>query len=101
MSCDVGEVTSPTSQLILQAFPPTSQLILQPFFRFSYVTGSSLTLPGEPPMLHNACLVNQNTFFYGNYSFRLYLFKVLVKYVNRFIYLPLLGTLEFREITKN
>ena len=30
---------------------PTSQLILQPFFRLSYVTGSSLTSPGEPPML--------------------------------------------------
>ena len=30
---------------------PTSQLILQSFFRFSYVTGSSLTLPGEPPMV--------------------------------------------------
>ena len=29
---------------------PTSQIILQPFFRFSYVTGSSLTSPGEPPM---------------------------------------------------
>ena len=29
---------------------PTSQLILQPF-RFSYVTGSSLASPGEPPML--------------------------------------------------
>ena len=29
---------------------PTSQFILQPFFRFSYVTGSSLTSPGEPPM---------------------------------------------------
>ena len=29
---------------------PTSQLILEPFFRFSYVTGSSLTSPGEPPM---------------------------------------------------
>ena len=28
----------------------TSQLILQPFFRFSYVTGSSLTSPGETPM---------------------------------------------------
>ena len=31
---------------------PMSQLILQPFFRFSYVTGSSLTSPGEPPMSH-------------------------------------------------
>ena len=32
---------------------PTTQFILQPFFRFSYVTGSSLTSPGEPPMLFN------------------------------------------------
>ena len=30
---------------------PTSQFILQPFFRFSYVTVSSLTSPGEPPMV--------------------------------------------------
>ena len=30
---------------------PTSQLILQPFFRLSYVTGFSLTSPGEPPMV--------------------------------------------------
>ena len=29
---------------------PTSQFILQPFFCFSYVTGSSLTSPGKPPM---------------------------------------------------
>ena len=29
----------------------TSQFILQPFFRFSYVTSSSLNSPGEPPML--------------------------------------------------
>ena len=27
----------------------TSQFILQPSFRFSYVTGSSLNTPGEPP----------------------------------------------------
>ena len=27
---------------------PTSQFFLQPFFRFSYVTGSSLMLRGEP-----------------------------------------------------
>ena len=33
---------------------PTSQLILQPFFRFSYVTGFSLTSPGEPPMRESA-----------------------------------------------
>ena len=73
-------VTSPTSQFILQPVPslhqhhssfsnpsvtsPTSQLILQPFrcftyvtahspslFRFSYITGSSLTSCSEPPML--------------------------------------------------
>ena len=30
---------------------PMSQLILQPFFHFSYITGSSLTSPGEPPMV--------------------------------------------------
>ena len=30
---------------------PTSQLILQPFPRFTYVTGFSLTSPGEPPMV--------------------------------------------------
>ena len=56
-------VTSPTSQLILQPFrplylrhtsfsnpsvaSPTSQFILQSFFRFSYVTSSSLNSPGE------------------------------------------------------
>ena len=28
----------------------TSQYILQPFFRFSYVTSSSLNSPSEPPM---------------------------------------------------
>ena len=73
-------VTSPTSRRILQPFRrftyvtahsptlpllhlrhssftnpsvalPTSQLILQPFFRFSHVRGSSLTSPGEPPMI--------------------------------------------------
>ena len=29
---------------------PTSQLILEPFFRFSYISGSSLTSLGGPPM---------------------------------------------------
>ena len=29
---------------------PTSRFILQPFFRFSYVTGSSHMSPSEPPM---------------------------------------------------
>ena len=33
---------------------PTSQLILQPFFHF-YVIGTSLTSPGEPPMLNMQC----------------------------------------------
>ena len=36
--------------LILQVIPHSSQLILQPFFRFSYVTGSSITSPGQPPI---------------------------------------------------
>ena len=35
----------------------TSQLILQSFFSFSYVTGSSLTSPGEPPMLNIHSLI--------------------------------------------
>ena len=36
MNCDVGEVTERLEN---------EQLLLQPFFRFSYVTGSSLTSP--------------------------------------------------------
>ena len=45
-------VALPTSHLILQYFraSPMLQLILQYLFRFSYVTGSSFTSPGEPPM---------------------------------------------------
>ena len=35
----------------LSVASPTSQLILQSFFRFSYVTVSSLTSTGEPPMI--------------------------------------------------
>ena len=44
-------VALPTSQLISthSVSSPTSQCILQPFFRFSYVTGSSPNSPGEPP----------------------------------------------------
>ena len=46
-------VPLPTSQLILQpfrCFTHVTQFILQHFFRFSYVTSSSLNSPGEPPM---------------------------------------------------
>ena len=74
MSCDVGELCSfskpfrhftyatthsqtlPSLYLRNSSFSnpsvasPTSQFILQPFFRFSYVTSSSLNSPGEPPM---------------------------------------------------
>ena len=54
MSCDVGEVTERLENELSFANPsvalPTAQLILQPLFRFSYVTSSSLSLPGEPPM---------------------------------------------------
>ena len=80
MSCVVGEVTKKVGALlILQTFrhftyvtthsptrpslylrhssfsnpsvaSPTSQFILKTYFRFFYVTGSSLTSPGEPPM---------------------------------------------------
>ena len=75
MSGDVSEVTerlenvdSPTlPSLYLRhssisnssAASPTSQFILQPFFRFSYVTGSSLTTPGEPPMVYMVWMINK------------------------------------------
>ena len=39
---------------------PTWQLILHPFFRLSYVTGFSLTSPGEPPMLHTFDISGSN-----------------------------------------
>ena len=80
MSCDVGNATEGLeNELILQpsrhftyatthspnlpslylrhssfsnpsVASPTSQFILHPFFRFSYVTSSSLNSPGAPPM---------------------------------------------------
>ena len=71
MSCDVGEVfrhftyvtthspALPSLYLRDSSFSNpsiascTSQFLLQPFFRFSYVTSSSLTTPGEPPMSQN------------------------------------------------
>ena len=45
-------VALPTSQLILQPFRDVTYVTThsQPFRRFSYVTGSSLTSPGEPSM---------------------------------------------------
>ena len=44
---------SPTSQLILQPFRRFTYVTAHSptFFCFSYVTGSSLTSPGEPPMI--------------------------------------------------
>ena len=41
---------------------PTSQLILQPFFCFSYITGSSLTSPGEVPMVCLAVVNGYSTY---------------------------------------
>ena len=35
----------------LSVTSPMPQLILQPFFHLSYITGFSLTSPGEPPMV--------------------------------------------------
>ena len=37
---------------------PTSQFIIQPFFRFSYVTSSSLNSAGEPPMIKKCMVTN-------------------------------------------
>ena len=75
MSCDIGEVTDKVENELRHftyvtahsqtrsshylrhssfsnpsVASPTLQLSLQSFFRFSYVTGSSFTSPGEPPM---------------------------------------------------
>ena len=56
-NCDVGKATEGLENELWRMWSdgkvgewalPTSKFILQPFFRFSYVTGSS---PGEPPML--------------------------------------------------
>ena len=46
-------VALPMSQVILQPFRCFTYVTAHSpaFFRFSYVTGSSLTSPGEPPML--------------------------------------------------
>ena len=46
----VLEKVSSGSSLKLFLIDCTSQLILQPFRCLTYVTGSSLTSPGEPPM---------------------------------------------------
>ena len=58
MSCDLGEVTEgleneQSSFSNLSVNSPTSQLIVLPFFRLSYVTGSS---PGVPPIVANHIL---------------------------------------------
>ena len=90
MNCDVGEATEGLEALlILQLFrhftyvtthsptvpslylhhssfsnpsvaSRTSQFILQPFFRFSYVTSSSLNSPGKLPMT-KAVLISTDT----------------------------------------
>ena len=49
MSCDVGKAmesleNEQSSFSKLSIASPTSQFIIQPFFRFSYVTGSSLNV---------------------------------------------------------
>ena len=51
MSYDVGEVSERLE----------NELILQPIFRFSYVTGFSLTSPGEPPMDRLFCSPKADT----------------------------------------
>ena len=49
MSCDVGEATEGATE----GFANEALFILQPFRRrFTYVTGTSPTSPGEPPMVY-------------------------------------------------
>ena len=63
MSCDVDEVTERLENELCYDYnyelcsfsnpsvaSPTSLFILRSFFRFSYVTSTSLNSPGEPPM---------------------------------------------------
>ena len=58
MSCDVGEATEGLENELWRRWSygnvgEWTLLIPQPLFRFSYVTGSSITSPGEPPMSSN------------------------------------------------
>ena len=94
-------VVLPTSQLFHQPFRcfSTSQFILQPFFRFSYVTGSSVTSSGETPMRiayilncekfwlrylvpqlpeHELCYFRHNQFFFLFHLFISFLFLYLI-----------------------
>ena len=49
MSCDVDEATQGWENEAVAS--PMLQLILQPFPRFTFITGTSLTSPDEPPMV--------------------------------------------------
>ena len=68
-------VALPTSNSISNPFvgSSTSQLILQLFFRFFYVTGSSLTSPGEPPNTYQFILTTstKKLGYYYNYNYNL------------------------------
>ena len=65
MSCDIGEVMK------------SLENDLQSFFRFSYVTGSSLMSPGEPPMI--MCMLSAQ-FVEEHSSYRLIKKSNFVKY---------------------
>ena len=80
---------------------PTSQLILQPFFRFSYVIGSSLTSPGEPPMVYAkllSCVQSENIAYSipfastANATFSSILFALIYK----IIFFPLISLIYLR-----
>ena len=60
MSSDVGEVMERLENEH-NSHTHTAELILQPFFRFSYVTGFSLTLPGGQEVLDLIVLLTLNT----------------------------------------
>ena len=68
MSCDVGEATEGLENELWRRWSDRkvgewAQLILQPFFSFSYVTCSSLSSPGEPPILLNNSLSLASSMF--------------------------------------
>ena len=64
MCCDVSEVTERLENVIANS--PTPPLLhlrhssFSPFFRFSYVTSSSLNSPGEPPIIWSTIYIYAN-----------------------------------------
>ena len=88
MNCEVGEATEASLYLRHSSFSnpsvasPTSQFFLQPFFRFLYVTSSSLNAPGEPLMVMSLSTRMLHTIFQTT------ILKCVIFYLLQFILIP-------------